>query len=59
MYRALLLLIIILSSLEMSNANSCKIPKLIGFDLDGTIWSPDMYQLWGGECMYSFFIYII
>ena len=27
---------------------ACKIPKLIAFDLDGTIWSPDMYQLWGG-----------
>ena len=23
-------------------------PKLIAFDLDGTIWTPDMYQLWGG-----------
>jgi magnesium-dependent phosphatase 1 len=23
-------------------------PKLIAFDLDGTVWSPDMYQLWGG-----------
>ena len=22
--------------------------KLIAFDLDGTIWSPEMYQLWGG-----------
>jgi magnesium-dependent phosphatase 1 len=25
-----------------------RLPKLIAFDLDGTIWSPDMYQLWGG-----------
>ena len=24
------------------------LPKLIAFDLDGTIWTPDMYQLWGG-----------
>lgn len=24
------------------------LPKLVAFDLDGTIWSPDMYQLWGG-----------
>lgn len=33
-----------------SNSNSVKkrLPKLIAFDLDGTIWSPDMYQLWGG-----------
>lgn len=25
-----------------------RLPKLIAFDLDGTIWTPDMYQLWGG-----------
>jgi magnesium-dependent phosphatase 1 len=24
------------------------LPKLIAFDLDGTIWLPEMYQLWGG-----------
>jgi magnesium-dependent phosphatase 1 len=23
-------------------------PKLIAFDLDGLVWTPDMYQLWGG-----------
>ena len=23
-------------------------PKLIALDLDGTVWTPDMYQLWGG-----------
>lgn len=23
-----------------------KVPKLIAFDLDGTVWSPDMYELW-------------
>ncbi|XXQ37240.1 Magnesium-dependent phosphatase-1 [Plasmodiophora brassicae] len=22
--------------------------RLIAFDLDGTIWSPEMYELWGG-----------
>jgi magnesium-dependent phosphatase-1 len=22
--------------------------QLIAFDLDGTIWAPDMYELWGG-----------
>ena len=27
-----------------------KVPRLIAFDLDGTLWSPDMYMLWdGGE----------
>ena len=25
-----------------------QLPKLIAFDLDGTIWTPDMYQLYGG-----------
>lgn len=24
------------------------VPKLIAFDLDETVWSPDMYELWGG-----------
>ena len=24
------------------------VPKLIGFDLDGCVWSPEMYELWGG-----------
>lgn len=28
--------------------DSIRLPKLIAFDLDGTIWTPDMYQLWGG-----------
>lgn len=23
-------------------------PRLVAFDLDGTIWNPEMYQLWGG-----------
>ena len=28
-------------------------PKLIAFDLDGTVWSPDMYMLWGGGAPFS------
>ena len=23
-------------------------PKIIVLDLDGTVWAPEMYQLWGG-----------
>lgn len=23
-------------------------PKVVVFDLDGTLWSPEMYELWGG-----------
>ena len=23
-------------------------PSVVAFDLDGTIWTPDMYMLWGG-----------
>jgi magnesium-dependent phosphatase 1 len=41
--------------MDMSNYRSSMpysaqlyLPKLVAFDLDGTIWSPDMYQLWGG-----------
>ena len=29
------------------------LPKLVAFDLDGTIWSPDMYQLWGGGAPFT------
>ena len=28
-------------------------PKLIAFDLDGTIWTPDMYELWGGGAPFT------
>jgi magnesium-dependent phosphatase 1 len=28
-------------------------PKLIAFDLDGTIWKPDMYELWGGGAPFA------
>lgn len=28
-------------------------PKLVAFDLDGTVWSPDMYMLWGGGAPFS------
>ena len=29
-----------------NNSNSKK-PRLVAFDLDGTLWNPEMYQLWG------------
>eukprot|EP00547_Thalassionema_nitzschioides_P010358 CAMPEP_0194225924 /NCGR_PEP_ID=MMETSP0156-20130528/40682_1 /TAXON_ID=33649 /ORGANISM="Thalassionema nitzschioides, Strain L26-B" /LENGTH=169 /DNA_ID=CAMNT_0038958067 /DNA_START=41 /DNA_END=547 /DNA_ORIENTATION=+ len=29
-------------------------PKLVAFDLDGTIWSPDMYMLWGGGAPFKY-----
>ena len=41
-----------LSTLSMTNG-SFKLPKLIAFDLDGTIWTPDMYQLWGGGAPFT------
>ncbi|ORC91556.1 uncharacterized protein TM35_000051520 [Trypanosoma theileri] len=28
--------------------NEDVMPRVIVFDLDGTLWSPEMYQLWGG-----------
>jgi magnesium-dependent phosphatase 1 len=34
--------------LQTKKISIMKLPKLIAFDLDGTIWSPDMYELWGG-----------
>jgi len=33
---------------------SNRVPKLVAFDLDGTIWSPDMYMLWGGGSPFRF-----
>mmetsp|Transcript_22660 Transcript_22660/g.53743 ORF Transcript_22660/g.53743 Transcript_22660/m.53743 type:complete len:202 (-) Transcript_22660:97-702(-) len=29
-------------------AAAARLPRLVAFDLDGTIWTPDMYMLWGG-----------
>jgi magnesium-dependent phosphatase 1 len=28
-------------------------PKLVAFDLDGTVWAPDMYMLWGGGAPFT------
>lgn len=25
------------------------LPKVVAFDLDATLWMPEMYQLWGGS----------
>ncbi|KAG8347984.1 putative Acid Phosphatase [Trypanosoma vivax] len=29
-------------------AEETKLPRVIVFDLDGTLWRPEMYELWGG-----------
>jgi len=29
------------------------VPTLIAFDLDGTVWTPDMYELWGGGAPFT------
>lgn len=53
----ILTLVLILIHIEMSISlklsNMSKLPKLIAFDLDGTVWSPDMYMLWGGGSPFS------
>ena len=38
----------ILTTFAIRSANAMVLPKLVAFDLDGTVWSPDMYELWGG-----------
>jgi magnesium-dependent phosphatase 1 len=38
---------------KMNVSKTCRFPKLVAFDLDGTIWSPDMYQLWGGGAPFT------
>lgn len=42
------LLFIITLAKAMAVAGRCRLPRLVAFDLDGTVWSPDMYELWGG-----------
>ncbi len=32
---------------------SQRLPALIAFDLDGTLWCPDMYELWGGGAPFA------
>eukprot|EP00636_Phaeomonas_parva_P009647 CAMPEP_0118877954 /NCGR_PEP_ID=MMETSP1163-20130328/18059_1 /TAXON_ID=124430 /ORGANISM="Phaeomonas parva, Strain CCMP2877" /LENGTH=211 /DNA_ID=CAMNT_0006813727 /DNA_START=69 /DNA_END=704 /DNA_ORIENTATION=- len=27
---------------------TARVPRVLAFDLDGTLWSPEMYELWGG-----------
>lgn len=29
------------------------LPSLVAFDLDGTVWTPDMYELWGGGAPFT------
>lgn len=41
----------LLTSIVIASTMTSKlknVPRLVAFDLDGTVWSPDMYQLWGG-----------
>ena len=48
--------VLAMKRLNMStNTAQQRLPKLIAFDLDGTIWSPDMYQLWGGGSPFTVF----
>ena len=41
-------LYLITAGASLHLTSSMLFPKLIAFDLDGTVWSPDMYELWGG-----------
>mmetsp|Transcript_16363 Transcript_16363/g.40322 ORF Transcript_16363/g.40322 Transcript_16363/m.40322 type:complete len:215 (+) Transcript_16363:1581-2225(+) len=38
--------------LRMSQGRGLR-PKLLVFDLDGTLWYPEMYQLWGGGAPFT------
>lgn len=51
----LLFVIIVLVHAMNSSSSSTRsrLPKIVAFDLDGTIWSPDMYQLWGGGAPFT------
>lgn len=39
--------------LQSKDYASLKLPELIAFDLDGTIWSPEMYELYGGGAPFA------
>nr|ACO15713.1 Magnesium-dependent phosphatase 1 [Caligus clemensi] len=39
---------LISSTSEVIFATSMSIPKVFAFDLDGCVWEPEMYELWGG-----------
>ena len=43
-----LLLFISLAKAMAVAGGRCRLPRLVAFDLDGTVWTPDMYELWGG-----------
>ena len=36
------------SSHGLASVQMARVPKVVAFDLDATLWYPEMYQLWGG-----------
>lgn len=36
------------SGAQSTATTTARRPRLVVFDLDGTLWNPEMYQLWGG-----------
>jgi len=40
-------------SLSATAKDSASLPKAVVFDLDGCLWYPDMYMLWGGGAPFS------
>ena len=43
-----LLLSLVLSPAAAISLQALTLPKAVVFDLDGCLWYPDMYMLWGG-----------
>ncbi|GET91969.1 hypothetical protein, conserved [Leishmania tarentolae] len=37
------------STVKSDGDASTLVPRVIVFDLDGTLWTPEMYELWGGS----------
>eukprot|EP00760_Papus_ankaliazontas_P034822 PhM_4_TR7509/c0_g1_i2/m.84503/K17619/MDP1; magnesium-dependent phosphatase 1 len=37
----------------MATRTSLALPKVVAFDLDGTLWAPEMYELWGGGAPFT------
>ena len=37
----------------MADVRASALPKAVVFDLDGCLWYPDMYMLWGGGAPFT------
>ena len=39
---------------RITHFRKMSVPKLFVFDLDGCVWEPEMYELWGGGAPFTY-----